>query len=174
MNIAGLLKSLGVPQDFGYLNIDIDSYDLAVLREMLGADFRPSLISMEVNENFPPEIYFEVVYTENHFWKGDHFFGCSLAAANTTLRKHGYSLVCMEYNNAIFIDNQYSSKIDLQTDLKIAFNEGYLHKADRKSLFPWNKDTEFLFMDTQTKQKISEVNNLFSQYEGKYIIREVS
>ena len=78
----------------------------------------------------------------------------------------------MEYNNAVFVENQYSAKIHTQTDIKTAFNEGYLDKADRKSLFPWNEDTEFLLMDAPTEQKISQVTMLFSQYEGKYIISE--
>lgn len=173
-NIAGLLNSLGVPKNFDYLNIDVDSYDLSILREMLEADFKPSMISMEVNENFPPEIYFEVVYNENHFWRGDHFFGCSLSAANETLTKYGYLLVCMEYNNAIFIDSQFSSKVQTQKNLKTAYAEGDLNKPDRKQLFPWNEDTEFLLTDIQVNEKITKVNNLFSQYEGKYIIKEVS
>lgn len=173
-NIVGLLKNLDVPRNFEYLNIDIDSYDLYILREMLQADIKPSVISMEVNETFPPDIYFEVIYSKNHFWKGDHFFGCSLAAANETLRKPGYELVCMEYNIAIFINSQYASKVHTQVDLKSAYHEGYLNKVDRKFLFPWNADTEFLLLDTPVEQRISDVTKLFSQYEGRYEIHEVS
>lgn len=173
MNIAGLLKSLGVPQEFGYLNIDIDSYDLAILREMLESDFVPAVISMEINETFPPEIYFEVIYTENHLWQGDHFFGCSLAAAHSTLKKYGYSLACMEYNNAVFVNKEHSLKIQTQDDLNTAFKEGYVNKVDRKTLFPWNVDMEFLLLASPTSGKIEEIQRRFMKYTEKYRIYEV-
>ncbi len=173
MNIPGLLKSLGVPQGFGYLNIDIDLYDLAVLREILESDFVPTVTSMEINENFPPEIYFEVVYTDNHFWQGDHFFRCSLAEAHSTLKEYRYSLACMEHNNSIFVSKEHSLNIQTQDVLKTAFKEGYVDKVDRKTLFPWNVDKEFLLLESPTEEKIATLNDLFSKYKEKYLIKEV-
>ena len=172
-NIEGLLQSLEVPRNFGYLNIDIDSYDLAVLREMLKANFMPLVISMEINENFPPEIHFEVLYNENHSWESNHFFGCSLSAATSALEKFGYSLIRVEYNNAFFVRDIDAPLFSLPPSLSHAYNDGYLHREDRIELFPWNTDMEFLHSDSSIDTKIDEVNRLFNKYIGKYLIQAV-
>lgn len=171
-NTAEILTALNVPKNFGYLNIDIDSYDLSVLRAMLDSDFRPSIISMEINENFGPEYYFEVKWNENHTWKADHFFGCSLTAANSTLATYNYVLVKMEYNNAIFVTRQESSSFKLPTDMKQAYLEGYLNKKDRLDLFPWNQDLEFMHSELPSSEKIKKIEDLFHEYSGHYILKE--
>ena len=173
-NIVGLLQSLEVPRIFGFLNIDIDSYDLTVLREMLKSDFKPLVISMEVNENFPPQLYFEVLYDENHCWQGDHFFGCSLAAAAASLNNLGYSLARVEYNNAIFLREELCVELQLPGSLEEAYNQGYLNKKNRIDLFPWNSSMEFMHSDHPTSEKIDRVNNMFLNYQGKYILKESS
>ena len=72
-NVVNLLKEFKVPQNFDVLNLDIDSYDLFVVKKLLNS-YQPKIISMEINEKIPPPIYFTVTYDENHFWKADHFF----------------------------------------------------------------------------------------------------
>jgi hypothetical protein len=171
-NVVGLLQSLEVPRNFGYLNIDIDSFDLTVLREMLKGNFMPLVISMEVNENFPPQLYFEVLYDEKHSWQGDHFFGCSLAAAEASLKIFGYFLVRVEYNNAIFLREDRCTALQLPGSLEEAYNEGYLNKEDRIELFPWNSNMEFMHSDCSTSEKIDRVNKVFLKYQGKYILKE--
>ena len=101
-NVIYLLKEFDVPENFDLLNLDIDSYDLFVVKGLLDS-FQPKIISMEINEKIPPPIYFTVTYDEKHFWEGDHFFGCSLQAAYQELCKFNYELHTLLYNNAIFI-----------------------------------------------------------------------
>ncbi len=174
LNISKLLLGLDIPKNFGLLNIDIDSYDLAVLRRLLDAEFRPQVISMEINENFGPEFYFEVIWDEDHSWKSDHFFGCSIAAAASTLEVYGYVLVKMEYNNGIFVHRDHSDLFALPISLTAAYRDGYLNKTNRLELFPWNQDMEFMHADLPSKEKILRVMELFSEYSGKYIIKEIS
>ncbi|CAM8619669.1 hypothetical protein MCEMSE18_00029 [Candidatus Planktophila versatilis] len=169
-NVSPLFHGIGIPKKFSFLNIDIDSYDLSVLRSLLGNGFRPSLISMEINESFPPEINFEVLYSESHIWQGDHFFGCSLTAANSCLTEFGYVLACMEYNNAIFVLEEFSPIIRRSGNLMEIYNIGYRNKPNRKELFPWNADMEFMLSDIPTQEKIDAIDKLFTQYEGKYSI----
>ena len=57
------LLSAEVPTDYALLNLDIDSYDLAVIDEMLKSGYKPTIISMEVNEKIPPPIYFVAIQT---------------------------------------------------------------------------------------------------------------
>lgn len=171
-NIVGLLESMGVPKNFGFLNIDIDSYDLSVIREILNSGFTPFVISMEINESFPPEIMFEVLYEENHAWESNHFFGCSLSSANATLESLSYVLVKVEYNNAIFVKESDALKFSLPISLEQAYYEGYLNREDRTQLFPWNTIMEFLHSSISTQEKIKMVDELFSQYRQRYVITE--
>lgn len=170
-NVTALFQGMGIPREFGYLNIDIDSYDLSVLRSLLGNGFRPSLISMEVNESFPPDIHFEVLYSNSHSWTGDHFFGCSLAAANYCLNGYGYILACMEYNNATFVLEEFSPRIQQPGNLVDLYENGYRNKTNRKELFPWNADMEFMQSNISTQEKIAAIDKLFSDYKGKYLIK---
>ena len=167
LNVVALFKGFEIPQNFEYLNIDIDSYDLSVLRVLIDSGFRPKIISMEVNEKFPPNIYFEVLYTTEHSWTGDHFFGCSLTAAYENLYLRGYELVKMEYNNAIFKENRVPSQSSQKADLVEIYRNGYLLKEDREELFPWNKDFEFI-QEMESKHIIEFLNRAFHSYSGKY------
>ena len=99
-NVEAVLVSNAVPRDFTLLNLDIDSYDLTVMEEMLNAEFRPAVISMEVNEKIPPPVYFRVNFDDSHFWKGDDFFGCSLAAAASVMKPRGEQAGILQFNNA--------------------------------------------------------------------------
>ena len=164
-NVVKIFEGVEVPHTFEYLNIDVDSYDLSILRALLDAGYKPEIISMEVNEKFPPNIYFEVLYKEDHFWRGDHFFGCSLTAAYETLSSREYHLYSLEYNNAIFIKS--NSKNDPSISLKTFYEDGYLQKPDRRTLFPWNENIEILqSLDDQRIEAF--LNELFSSYSGMF------
>jgi len=117
-----------VPKQIAYLNMGIDSYDLSVLRNFIDGKIRPLVISMEINEKFPPNIDFEVLYSEEHYWQGDHFFGCSLTAAFSAMSLRNYSLVNFHFNNAIFIDARQTSAVPAITDLCVAYKKAICNK----------------------------------------------
>ena len=165
LNVGALFEGFNIPKEFDYLNIDIDSYDLSILRVLIDTGFRPKIISMEVNEKFPPNIYFEVLYSSEHTWSGDHFFGCSLTAAYESLANRGYKIHSLGYNNAIFVDN-FSIPLK-EEDLEIIYKRGYLQKKDRKKLFPWNDNIEILQHLTSGESE-NYLNKLFEAYRGKY------
>jgi len=166
-NIVKFMESYAVPQDFSLLNLDIDSYDLEVLRSLLVGGFNPKVISMEINEIFPPNIEFEVGYSADHSWQGDHFFGCSVALAEKTLRTLGYSLVEIEYNNAFFVSNSLADKFDLKRNIFELYDQGYRNKIDRKSKFTGNSDVEYL-LTASPKECDEKLRTLFLKYEGKF------
>lgn len=172
-NVTQLFLGIGIPKSFGYLNIDIDSYDLSVIRALLKNGFRPSVISMEINENFPPEFYFEVLYNENHAWQGDSFLGCSLAAADSSLKNFGYSLVCLEYNNAFFVINEYSSRFQLSENLYAIYDNGYKLRPERTRMFPWNSSMEFMHSEIPAKEKIAIIHKRYFQYKDQYLLHEI-
>mmetsp|Transcript_5097 Transcript_5097/g.6375 ORF Transcript_5097/g.6375 Transcript_5097/m.6375 type:complete len:291 (-) Transcript_5097:418-1290(-) len=55
-NIASVFQDVGIPKDADYVSIDIDSVDVWVLRGLLESGYRPRLISVEYNSNFPPDM----------------------------------------------------------------------------------------------------------------------
>ncbi len=171
-NVASLLQGYEVPKDFSLLSLDIDSYDLYVLKEILNAGYHPRIITMEINERIPPPIYFTVEYDDKHFWQGDHFFGCSLAAAADLAKSQGYILESLRYNNAIFIRADVAGKLFSDTSIEKAYAEGYQNKPDRAKLFPWNEHFDQLFsMSSDGALKL--LHDAFSKYKGLYTLRPV-
>jgi hypothetical protein len=169
-NVVSTLLGFEVPNDFSLLNLDIDSYDLYVICEILKGGFKPKIISMEINEKIPSSVYFTVDYDEKHYWRGDHFYGCSLRAASETVKPFGYLLESLQYNNAIFVRSDLADHLFNDTSIEMAYENGYKNKTDRKKLFPWNADVECL-LEFSKDDSIKFINNFFSKYEGKYTIK---
>ena len=166
-NITSLLKEFDVPENFDLLNLDIDSYDLFVVKALLDS-FQPKIISMEINEKIPPPIYFTVTYDEKHVYEGDDFYGCSLQAAYEELYKFDYKLHTLLYNNAIFISSEVSTN---QQKLSITefYINGYVDKPDRTQKFSYNKDKDVL-LDMDKNSAVDFINDLYKNYAGKYLI----
>lgn len=169
-NVASILEGFEVPADFTLLNLDIDSYDLFVIDEILKSGFNPKIISMEINEKVPPHIFFTVNYDDAHYWQGDHFFGCSLTAASEVVRSHGYILESLQYNNAIFIRSDIASNSFNDLSVESAYALGYRDKQDRTKLFPYNSNVDCL-LDQSTEDAIVFLTDFFKKYEGKYTLR---
>ena len=167
LNILDLLNEFDVPQNFDILNLDIDSYDLFVIKKLLES-YRPKIISMEINEKIPPPIYFTVTYDENHFWKGDNFFGCSLQAASEEVSKFDYKLYTVIYNNAIFIPKEMNLEFQNLTVAEF-YKDGYMNKSDRKEKFSYNSDVDVL-LDMKQEEAIIFLNNFFKDYQGIFIL----
>ena len=164
-NVTEILKKFDVLYDFDILNLDIDSYDLFVIKKLLESH-KPKIVSMEINEKIPPPLFFTVTYNDKHFWKGDHFFGCSLQAAYDEVSKFGYRLYTLIYNNAIFISDDIKINVPDRTLTQI-YNDGYVNKPDRKEKFSYNYDVDVL-LKINPSDSIEFINNLFKDYQGKY------
>lgn len=169
-NIKSILDGFEVPKTFEILNLDIDSYDLLCLDELLIKGYKPKIISMEINEKIPPPIYFTVNYDEGHYWQADHFFGCSIQAACEVVKPHGYILESFHYNNAIFISNSTNAGMIKDSSAHEAYNQGYRNKPNRAKKFPWNSDVDCL-LNMGLNEAIDFINQKFSSYKGKYTLR---
>jgi len=88
-NIADIFREHGVPQDVDYVSIDVDSVDLWLLQGLLSAGYKPRVISVEYNANFPPgaEITFQQTW---HPWTGRSVFGASAGALHRVATEHGF------------------------------------------------------------------------------------
>jgi hypothetical protein len=170
-NILEMLKAFSCPNEFSILNLDIDSYDLFVAETLLTNGYRPQIISMEINEKIPTGVNFSVLYDENHFWKGDHFYGCSLDAAASLVKPFNYSLIGLEYNNAFFVVNDLASGNYKDLTTKEAYESGYVDRKDRQLKFPSNIDVES-WLELDTQPLINSMNEYFKGYKGKYLLKE--
>jgi hypothetical protein len=171
LNIVAIFNSHNVPQNFGIWNVDIDSYDLFVVKAVLESDYRPALISIEINEKIPFTLYFTVLFDPLHHWQGDHFYGCSLAAAYEEIVPFGYQLIEVRMENAIFgridvVGNNFPKK-----NIRDAFQEGYMDLENREALFPWNKEVDYLH-HISPEDAIREIDFLFHSYNGLYEVRK--
>ncbi|MBT4447590.1 MAG: hypothetical protein HOD06_02510 [Candidatus Komeilibacteria bacterium] len=166
-NVLAILKSSSTPKNFTFLNLDIDSYDYFVLDKLL-SDYRPRLICSEINEKIPPPIKFTVKYSPNHYWQGDHFYGQSISQLYKLCRKYKYKLVALHYCNAFLMPQEITGPQNLSP--RLAYDDGYRNKVDRKKKFPWNKDMEEL-QHMPTKKGIDFINNKFSEYQRTYVCR---
>ena len=169
-NVGPMLNAFDVPKDFTLLNLDIDSYDLRVLESILDAGFKPKVISMEINEKIPPPIYFSVDYSDDHYWQGDHFYGCSLSAAAEVVKPRGYVLESVQCNNAIFVESGTAMGKIEDVGVEKAYREGYADIPDRKALFEWNGNVDCL-LTMGRDESVEFIHDLFSKYAGSYTVR---
>ena len=168
-SIVSLFEQHSVPDNLTFINIDIDSYDLDVISTILQEGYKPDIVSIEINEKIPPPIYFKVIFDENHYWKGDHFYGCSINAAKIEFSKFDYKLADFKMNNAVFVNSKvFPMTKDL--DATSAYDSGYRNVPNRKSLFKYNHNVEDLLI-LENDEKIKFINNLYSDYKNMYELK---
>lgn len=104
-NIVPLLRKYKVPRDVDFMSIDVDSYEMWLLEAILKSEYKPGVVAVEYNSNFPwrftlayPDPYqFKTRYSSDrlqHTAKGGYTGGCYSGAAPRAIalmaRKHGY------------------------------------------------------------------------------------
>lgn len=164
--IASLLVGCGVPKQFGFLSLDIDSFDFFVLDRIL-EQFRPSLICAEINENIPPPVKFSVLPTVKTFWDGGSMFaGQSISQLALICGKYDYVLTELHYNNAFLMPAEACSRPALSPEE--AYARGYAQRPDRDQKFPYNIPHAYL-MSLPPADVVSELNTMFKDRPGEYI-----
>lgn len=142
-NIIEIFETYNVPIQFDLLKIDIDGYDLAVLREILTI-YKPSIIIAEINEKIPPPIIFEVLYKSDYQWDNSHFYGFSISAGDLVMKKNGYFIEQVyELNNIVALNQDIFPDL-AQRDIQTIYEEGYVNKIGKVAHLPWNKGSQFL------------------------------
>ena len=157
-NICELLRGLDVPRQFGFLSLDIDSFEYDLLDEIL-AQFRPTVICVEINERFPPNIDYRLVYKEGRRYPDLTLVSsASVSCMSKMLESHFYCPLHLEYNNLLAVARDAVGSIrDLirsSNSTTQIYNEGYLSRADKANKFPWNE--RFSHWQYSTPQEISE------------------
>jgi len=137
--IAASLERENVPGNFGFLSLDIDSFDYYVLAAIL-EKFSPTVICVEINEMVPPPVVFVVEYSADAAWTGDRFQGFSIQAAKELCNLYGYEIGELHYNNLLLVKSSAQRPMVSDEDIARAYRDGYANKADRGALFPWNAE----------------------------------
>lgn len=150
-NISNIFIENNVPKNMDVLKVDIDGYDLALMREIINEGYKPKIIISEINEKIPPPIKFEVKYNDTYKWDVSHFFGYSLASAKDFFEKNDYFIVSLyDKNNVLCIHKSYINLIDEFKDLKLPININNLYREgyfNYRHEFPWNNDVkEWLYL----------------------------
>jgi hypothetical protein len=166
-NVTAILTAAEAPREFGFLSLDIDSYDHFVLEKIL-LEYRPSLICAEINEKIPPPVKFSVKWDPGHSWSHDHFYGQSISMLEELAIRNNYALVELEYNNAFLVPRELSNVPSVSA--QDAYRKGYLDRSDRLKRLPWNKDMEPV-LQLSPEAACDFIEARFASYRGKFICK---
>jgi hypothetical protein len=90
-NICDIFREYKVPSEPEYVSVDVDSTDLWLFRALL-EQFRPMLVSVEYNANFP--IDHAITHPpEGCLFNGECTYGASLKALDLVARSFSYALI---------------------------------------------------------------------------------
>lgn len=165
-NVVSVLRSANCPPTFKVLSVDIDGYDFFVVDETLKV-FQPTVIIAEINEKIPPPIKFTVLPAPSYRWGVNHFFGCSISKYVELCDTYAYDLVCLHYNNAIFVRRGAHNHSALSAQQ--AYAAGYQNQPDRSSKFPWNNNVD-KWLTMPTELVVKDIQLFFANYTGQYSI----
>jgi len=100
-NILTILEEQNTPKEFDFLNLDIDSSDFWVLKQVLSV-YSPRCICTEYNGTLVPDIPVVLKYEEGYTWDETNKYGYSFAAGKKLLEEHGYKIIYNMHNQNIF------------------------------------------------------------------------
>lgn len=107
-NIGDVFKKYAVPTEPDYISIDVDGIDLWLMKSLLMNGYRPRLISVEYNANFPINCSY-TVKPDFNFYIGDMIYGASLLALYKAAEEFNYRLVAANEYDLFLIRNDLIS-----------------------------------------------------------------
>lgn len=169
-NIVNYLDSTCCPKKFGFLSLDIDSYDYFILESIL-KNYRPYLMCIEINENFPPPLRFSIKYSAEFVFAEDniynHFQGMSISMANDLLVSNNYKIVKLEYNNLFCVPSDSEMQC---MSVDEAYRNGYMLRSEKFSVFPWNEDLRNVY-DMDIPDQLTYWQNRFKDFGDVFILK---
>jgi hypothetical protein len=113
-NVELLFEKYGVPEDLDLLVIDIDSNDYYVWRAI--RDYRPKVVLIEYNPNFPPPQKVVVNFHPMNYWDASDYYGASIQSLYELGKKKDYELVydTRSGTNLVFVDRKYFGRLNIR------------------------------------------------------------
>ena len=176
INILEIFAKYNVPLSIDLLKIDIDGYDLEVLRTILTV-YRPKVIIAEINEKIPPPILFEVKYKSNYEWDYSHCFGFSLASGEKVMNTNNYSILDLyEMNNILCIDTDIANNLNIKywTNMTNLYKTRYINNPNRMKQFPWNNNINYWLTIEDNIQLKNEIIKYFESIKDKSNINHIN
>jgi hypothetical protein len=169
-NVSQILRQHDFDSPF-YIKIDIDSFDLDVLRGLISSGIKPTLFSIEINELFPPPFKFELRYNGEIENFRPPLFGCSLQSVFEFARQMDYGLIELAGNNAFFVSHSYSKDYPniKFINTREAYEKGFLLK-DWEKLYPW--DIEFKSWLYSSKNELYEIVKSHKDFDVSRMVIE--
>lgn len=132
-NIVPFLKSHKVPFGFDFLNIDIDSFDLDVMEEVVRY-YGPRVICTEFNGTLDPATSVKLKYEEGYVWDETNKYGYSFGAAVKFCNNFGYKIILNHINQNLFL---------MRADLIPSSVEIPVITAEQTFYHPWNSNAQW-------------------------------
>ena len=162
-NVGFLMEGFGLPAVTKILNLDIDSYDYPVLKELLDK-FKFQFLILEINPIFPMSIDFTVEFSDKHVWSNNLFQGASVSLFYKLLTKYEYSIIHIDRGFVLAINNSY-----LNEDIKPI----ELHMIDKVLLESLKNDENIELIKEIRSLPINEsikiIEKLFQNYDNFYL-----
>lgn len=168
-NIIGIFQYYNVPIDLDVLKIDIDGFDLEVLRTILSV-YKPKIIVAEINEKIPPPILFEIKYKDNYEWDESHAFGFSIKSGEQVMNAAGYKIVdVFDYGNIICVSSDFCQLlgVDNAPTVESLYHTRYVSEVKAGRGFPWNANVNY-WLDIQNPEVLkNEITNYFCRVNDR-------
>lgn len=169
-NVFSVFEEYKIPRFFDILKIDIDGYDLDVLRTIL-QKYQPRIIIAEYNEKIPPPIHFEIKYRDNYEWDYSHCYGFSISAGKKVMDTYKYKILSIyELNNILCINFELCNllSVDYETNVYDIYNTGYIKQYnERMNYLPWNENINYWLDIKDTNHLKSEIVNYFTKINDR-------
>lgn len=102
-NIVQVFKRHEVPLNVTYVSIDVDSTDIWLMRALLASEYKPLVLTIEYNSNYPWNAPLAFPPSSVHAWDGACFMGSSAAAILSAAESLGYLGVDLEPGLDLFL-----------------------------------------------------------------------
>jgi hypothetical protein len=159
-NILDVFNKFNVPISPDIIKIDIDGYDLEVIRKILTV-YKPKIIIAEINEKIPPPILFEVKYKSNYNWDESHFFGFSISSGERVMKQNNYKILSIyDVNNIICVDDELSTTLNSNDDIINIYKTGYIDNIKRNEFY-WNNNVNYWLNISDKETLKNEITNYF-------------
>jgi hypothetical protein len=96
-NILELFEKYQVPLDTDFVSIDVDSCDLWLFQTIIQSKWRPRVVSVEYNCQFPIGDFSTIPDDPTFRWVDGYSYGASMSALNHVAEANDYVLVACVY-----------------------------------------------------------------------------
>lgn len=173
-NILSIFKKFNVPINIDILKVDIDGFDLEVIRTILNV-YKPKIIIAEINEKIPPPILFEVKYKDNYVWDESHCFGFSIKSGEVVMNKYDYKIINIyDLNNILCVNEELYKILDLELNtIEELYKVQYIKNHQRFKQLPWNENINYWLKIKNRDELKSEIINYFctNNDRSKFLIK---